>query len=171
MAKRGARRGTFPMRDYRQGRRQLTLKRRRASEEDDEDSEESEEEERPVRKRLNRIDSDEEDEEEEKTLVGREDESIKKTHKMATEEEESPLDYNLVELPSANGQSPMKGLDGFISSRPGAVQGGPKISGAPTALLPPNGQASQEIAPQDEDEDDLLGVTDLVDYVCNSEQL
>ncbi|KAJ8347797.1 hypothetical protein SKAU_G00263860 [Synaphobranchus kaupii] len=172
MRKRGARMGTFPVRDYRQRRRQLTLKRRRASEEDDDDdSEESEEEDRPVRKRLNRIDSDEEEEEEEKTLVGREDESMKKTHRMASEEEESPLDYNLVELPSANGQSPMKGLDGFITSRPGALQGGPKISGVPSAALAPNGLATQEMTPQDEDEDDLLGVTDLVDYVCNSEQL
>ncbi|XP_064206934.1 remodeling and spacing factor 1 [Anguilla rostrata] len=172
MTKRVVRRATIPMRDYRQRRRPVTLKRRRASEEDDDDdSEESEEEERPVRKRLNRIDSDEEEEEGEKTLAGREDESVKKTHRMASDDEESPLDYNLVELPSANGQSPMKGLDGFITSRPGALQGGPKISGAPTAALAPNGLVVQEMAPQDEDEDDLLGVTDLVDYVCNSEQL
>ncbi|KAJ8386617.1 hypothetical protein AAFF_G00168490 [Aldrovandia affinis] len=171
--KKVVKRGTFLERDSRQQRRLLTLKRRRASEEDDDDdSEESEEEERPVRKRLNRIDSDDEEEEEEnKPVMGREDEGMKKTLRMASEEEESPLDYNLVELPSANGQSPMKGLEGLIASRPGGLQGGPKISGVPTAALAPNGLVSQEIAPQDEDEDDLLGVTDLVDYVCNSEQL
>ncbi|KAG7484398.1 hypothetical protein MATL_G00048800 [Megalops atlanticus] len=140
--------------------RWLTLKRRRASEEDDDDLEESEEE-RPVRKRLNRIDSDEEEEEEE---------SVKKAHKMASEEE-SPLDYNLVELPSANGHNPMKGLEGFMTGRAGGLQGAPKISGTPATILAPNGLVPPEIAPQDEDEDDLLGVTDLVDYVCNSEQL
>ncbi|KAI1903189.1 hypothetical protein AGOR_G00024650 [Albula goreensis] len=171
--KRRARRDTFAERDFRQRRRLLTLKRRRASEEDDDDdSDESEEEERPVRKRLNRIDSDEEEEEEQaKSLMGREDEGLRKAHRMASEEEESPLDYNLVELPSANGQSPMKGLEGFISSRPGGLQGGPKFSGVSAASLAPNGLVSQEMAPQDEEEDDLLGVTDLVDYVCNSEQL
>ncbi|KAG9351440.1 hypothetical protein JZ751_022690 [Albula glossodonta] len=171
--KRGARRDTFAERDSRQRRRLLTLKRRRASEEDDDDdSDESEEEERPIRKRLNRIDSDEEEEEEQaKSLMGREDEGLRKAHRMASEEEESPLDYNLVELPSANGQSPIKGLEGFISSRPGGLQGGPKFSGVSAASLAPNGLVSQEMAPQDEEEDDLLGVTDLVDYVCNSEQL
>ncbi|KAJ8267020.1 hypothetical protein GJAV_G00137380 [Gymnothorax javanicus] len=172
MTKRRARSATIPMRDYRQGRRRVPLKRQRASEEEDDDySGESDEEERPVRKRLNRIDSDEEEEDAGRTLVAKDDVSIKKTNRMASEEEESPLDYNLVELPSANGQSPMKGLDGFITSRPGALQGGPKIIGVPTTALAPNGLTAPEMTPQDEDEDDLLGVTDLVDYVCNSEQM
>ncbi len=76
-------------------------------------------------------------------------------------------DYNLVELPPTNGQSPIKGLEGLMP-RPG-VGVTAKNGNAPSAVsIAPNGM---EIAAPDEDEDDLLGVTDLVDYVCNSEQL
>lgn len=149
-------------------RRRLSLKRRRESEGDDNssDSDDSEEEERPVRKRVNRIDSDDSDEEEEEK------------EKKSTEKEASPLDYHL-ELPPTNGQSPMKSLEGFISRpapgmpNPALVsQIGLKNSGTPQPVsIGANGLVPQEVAPQDEDEDDLLGVTDLVDYVCNSEQL
>ena len=66
------------------------------------------------------------------------------------------LDYGL----AANGPGPMKSLEG-LGSRPA----GASAPAAPNGLVPP------EMAPQDEDEDDLLGVTDLVDYVCNSEDL
>ncbi|XP_058887151.1 remodeling and spacing factor 1 isoform X1 [Acipenser ruthenus] len=190
-------------------RRRLKLKRRKASEEEDEDDDDDEEEEqRPVRKRLNRIETDEEDEQEE---VGEEDkegpqkkkeeeattrkppclsEKTKKPNKIASSDDEedtvskgeSPLDLNLEDLPSTNGQSLGKGLESLIT-KPGAgvaagvdCGGAPKSSGATaTALrvtsLAPNGTAGQEGPPQEEDEDDLLGVTDLVDYVCNSEQL
>uniref|UniRef100_W5MHJ7 Remodeling and spacing factor 1 n=1 Tax=Lepisosteus oculatus TaxID=7918 RepID=W5MHJ7_LEPOC len=169
------------------------LKRRKTSEEEDDDEEDSEEEEeRPVRKRLNRIETDEEDEEPkeeaapEKELTQEEGQrlgGLKKSNRITSDDEEdgealgkeeSPMDYNLVELPSTNGQSPGNGLEGFITKP------GPKNSGAPaasstaanpSAILAPNGMAGQEVPPQDEDEDDLLGVTDLVDYVCNSEQL
>ncbi|XP_051540212.1 remodeling and spacing factor 1-like isoform X4 [Myxocyprinus asiaticus] len=151
--------------ESRKQRRRLSLKRRRESEDDDDDddSDESEEENRPVRKRVNRIDSDDDSEDEEE---------VKKSPAEKEPEEPitkgpSPLDYNLVELPPTNGQSPMKSLEGLIP-RPG-VGAGPKNANAPSAVpMAPNGI---EIAPQDEDEDDLLGVTDLVDYVCNSEQL
>ncbi|XP_056140215.1 remodeling and spacing factor 1 [Lampris incognitus] len=163
--------------DSRQRCRLLSLKRRRASEEDDDDdSDESEEEDRPIRKRVNRIDSDDDDEEEE--------EKDKKSAAEKADEEggaltkgTSPLDYSLVELPPTNGQSPMKSLEGFMN-RPSAGASGlithlePKnISATPVAPIAPNGLVSQEMPSQDDDEDDLLGVTDLVDYVCNNEQL
>lgn len=163
--------------DSRQRRRRLALKRRRASEEDDSDDDsedESSEEDRPVRKRVNRIDSDDDDEEEEQ-------EEKPKEKKAEKGDEESkgtnPVDSNPVELPPTNGQSPIKSLEGLIS-RPAAAPGlvpplePPKnISATPAAAIAPNGLAGQEMAAQDEDEDDLLGVTDLVDYVCNNEEL
>lgn len=158
------RRGDSSEEESRKQRRRLSLKRRRESEDDDDDSDESDEEERPVRKRVNRIDSDDSD--------SKGEEEVKKSPPEKDTEETvskgpSPLDYNLVELPSTNGQSPMKSLEGLIS-RP-AVGVPPKNSNAPSAVsMAANGL---EMAQQDEDEDDLLGVTDLVDYVCNSEQL
>lgn len=165
--------------ESRKRRRRLSLKRRRESEDDDDnssDSDDSDEEERPVRKRVNRIDSDDSDEEE----------AEKEKEKKSTEKEAedtvakgvSSLDYNL-ELPPTNGQNPMKTLEGLIS-RPATGMANPalmsqiglKNSSAPQPVpVGANGLVAQEMAPQDEDEDDLLGVTDLVDYVCNSEQL
>uniref|UniRef100_A0A8D0CGB8 Remodeling and spacing factor 1b, tandem duplicate 1 n=1 Tax=Scleropages formosus TaxID=113540 RepID=A0A8D0CGB8_SCLFO len=172
--------------DSRKRRQQLTLKRSRGSEDDDDDddddSDNSEmEEERPVRKRVNRIDSDDDDEEENKVSMEKPMGSMeRRPHQVPTddevegvegvlEKETSPLDYGLVELPSANGQSPIKGLEGLIArGHVGPKNGGPTL---PPAMLAPNGMAPQEILPQEDDEDDLLGVTDLVDYVCNSEAL
>ncbi|GAA6233507.1 remodeling and spacing factor 1-like [Lates japonicus] len=163
--------------DSRQRRRRLALKRRRASEDDDsdDDSDESSEEDRPVRKRVNRIDSDDDEEEEPEE---------KPKEKKAEEESKgtNPLDCNLVELPPTNGQSPIKTLEGFIGRPPAATTAAapglishlepPKnISATPAAAIAPNGLVGQEMAAQDDDEDDLLGVTDLVDYVCNNEQL
>ncbi|XP_045080110.1 remodeling and spacing factor 1-like [Coregonus clupeaformis] len=154
------RRADSSEKESQQHRRRLSLKRRRASEEDDDDhdSDESSEGERPVRKRVNRIDSDDSDKEEEK-------------EKKETKEEEeggvlgkgaSPLDYSLVELhPPTNGQSPIKALEGLAHI-------GPQKPGATAVAIAPNGL---ELAPQDDDEDDLLGVTDLVDFVCNSDML
>lgn len=155
--------------------RHLSLKRRRESEGEDDssDSDDSEEEERPIRKRVNRIDSDDSDEEEAEKNKSTEKESEDTVTKGV-----SSLDYNL-ELPPTNGQSPINTLEGFIS-RPAtgmanptlASQIGLKNSSAPQPVsVGANGLVPQEMAPQDEDEDDLLGVTDLVDYVCNSEQL
>ncbi|KAM6907172.1 remodeling and spacing factor 1 [Xenentodon cancila] len=160
--------------DSRQRRRRLALKRRRASEEDnsDDDSDESSEEDRPIRKRVNRIDSDDDDEEEEQE---------KPKEKKVTEEDSkgtNPLDSNVVELQPSNGQSAMKSLEGLISRPPAGALGlaphleQPKtISSTPAAAVAPNGLVGQDLAAQDDDEDDLLGVTDLVDYVCNNEQL
>ncbi|KAJ8280455.1 hypothetical protein GJAV_G00054760 [Gymnothorax javanicus] len=194
--RRRVRRGDSSEEDTRKWRQRLALKRRRRSEDDNEDeegeeSEESEEEDRPVRKRLNRIETDEDDEEEEeeeqkkrrRPEAGEEGENVKRPHKMAGGSEdqilgkvEGSLDYSLPGLPPTNGQSVVKGPQGpFVSKQGVAVP--PKDSGAPPALgsapgsLAPNGVVSQETASQEEDEDDLLGVTDLVDYVCNSEQL
>ncbi|CDQ69611.1 unnamed protein product [Oncorhynchus mykiss] len=139
-----------------QRRRRLSLKRRRASEEDDDDSDESSEGERPVRKRVNRIDSDDSDKEEEKEETKEEEEGG------VLGKGASPLDYNLVELhPPTNGQSPIKALEGLAHI-------GPQKPGATAVTIAPNGL---ELAPQDDDEDDLLGVTDLVDFVCNSDVL
>ncbi|XP_051541884.1 remodeling and spacing factor 1-like isoform X2 [Myxocyprinus asiaticus] len=147
--------------------RRLSLKRRRESEEDDndddDDSDESEEEPRPVRKRVNRIDSDNDSESEEEVKKS----PVEKEQEETIAKGPSPLDYNLVELPPTNGQRPVKSLEGVIPRL--GVGVGPKNANAPTAVtIAPNGI---EMAPQEEDEDDLLGVTDLVDYVCNSEQL
>lgn len=161
--------------DSRQRRRRLALKRRRASEDDDsdDDSDESSEEDRPIRKRVNRIDSDDDEEEEEE----------KKPKEKKSEEEESkgttPLDCGLAELPPTNGQSPIKNLEGLVSRPAAPAASGliphlepPKnISDTPAAAIAPNGLVGQDMAAQDDDEDDLLGVTDLVDYVCNNEQL
>ncbi|XP_051257279.1 remodeling and spacing factor 1 isoform X2 [Dicentrarchus labrax] len=171
--------------DSRQRRRRLALKRRRASEEDDsdDDSDESSEEDRPIRKRVNRIDSDDSDEEpeekpKEKKAAEKQDEESKGTN---------AADCNPVELPPTNGQSPIKNLEGLIS-RPAATAAAttttattpvliphlepPKnTSATPAAAIAPNGLVGQEIGAPDDDEDDLLGVTDLVDYVCNNEDL
>lgn len=160
-------------------RRRLSLKRRRESEGDDNssDSDDSEEEERPVRKRVNRIDSDDSDEEEEEEAE-KEKKSTEKEAEDAGAKGVGPLDYNL-ELPPTNGQSPMNTLEGLIS-RPATGIANPapmsqiglkNSSASQPVSIGANGLAPQEMAPQDEDEDDLLGVTDLVDYVCNSEQL
>lgn len=147
--------------DSRQRRRRLALKRRRVSEDDDsdEDSDESSEEDRPIRKRVNRIDSDDDDDEEQQ--------EEKPKEKKAEEESKgtNALDCGLVELPPANGQSPIKSLDIPHLEPPKS------ISATPAAAIAPNGLVGQDIAAQDDDEDDLLGVTDLVDYVCNNEQL
>ncbi|XP_023648279.1 remodeling and spacing factor 1 isoform X2 [Paramormyrops kingsleyae] len=139
--------------ESRKQRRPRTLKRRRASEEDEEDdSEGSEEEERPVRKRLNRIETDEEDEEEEKmTASAVQSDGTKRAPRTASGGEGGDKKGKLGAAPT-NGQA---------AARQGA-RTGPKNSG--TAVS--NGAGSQE-----EEEDDLLGVTDLVDYVCNSGQL
>lgn len=167
--------------DSRQRRRRLALKRRRASEDDDsdDDSDESSEEDRPVRKRVNRIDSDDDDDEEEEEKP-----KEKKAAEKTDEESKgtNPADSNPAELPPTNGQNPIKSLEGLIS-RPAAAAAAtapglvphlepPKnISATPAAAVAPNGLAGQEMAAQDDDEDDLLGVTDLVDYVCNNEDL
>lgn len=135
--------------DPRERRRRLALKRRKASEDDDSSDESSEEEDRPVRKRVNRIDSDDSDEEAEE----------KPKEKKADEESKgaNTADGNPAELPPTNGQSQPKSLEAH--------------AGRPAAAMAPNGLVGQDVAAQDDDEDDLLGVTDLVDYVCNNEDL
>uniref|UniRef100_A0A3P9BXX5 Remodeling and spacing factor 1b, tandem duplicate 1 n=1 Tax=Maylandia zebra TaxID=106582 RepID=A0A3P9BXX5_9CICH len=145
--------------------------------ETNQDSDESSEEDRPIRKRVNRIDSDDDDDEEQQ--------EEKPKEKKAEEESKgtNALDCGLVELPPANGQSPIKSLEGIINrpaatiatiTAPGIIphlEPPKSISATPAAAIAPNGLVGQDIAAQDDDEDDLLGVTDLVDYVCNNEQL
>nr|XP_061818742.1 remodeling and spacing factor 1-like [Nerophis lumbriciformis] len=136
--------------ESRQRRRRLALKRRRASEEEDSDntSDESSEEDRPVRKRVNRIDSDDDDEEEEAEKPKEKkaaEEGAGVTAKGTNTSDSNAAEPTPTPPPPANGQT--KSVEGVISR---------------------NGQ---EGAAQEEDEDDLLGVTDLVDYVCNNEDL
>ncbi|XP_019385979.1 PREDICTED: remodeling and spacing factor 1 [Crocodylus porosus] len=169
-------------------------KRSRSTDEYSEDGEGDEQEEgRPVRKRLNRIETDDEDNcdsannDVEKPAPAHKlsvphapHDSIKKpSYRIESDDEddfdnvgkvESPLDYSLVDLPSTNGQSPGKTIENLIG-KPGEKTQAPKDSTA-NASLAPNGTGSgQEAVGPEEEEDELLRVTDLVDYVCNSEQL
>ncbi|XP_073404738.1 remodeling and spacing factor 1 [Dendrobates tinctorius] len=82
----------------------------------------------------------------------------------------SPLDYSLVDLPSANGQSLGKTIETLIgkSSEKSETT---KDTSAPVSQASNGTGGGQEAAGAEEDEDELLRVTDLVDYVCNSEQL
>lgn len=175
--------------------KRLIRKRRRSTDDySEEEGEDEEDEERPVRKRLNRIETDDEDTGENAANAAAEnpapasklpapqapqDNAKKHCYRIESDEEddfenvgkvESPLDYSLVDLPSTNGQSPGKTIENLIG-KPGEKTQAPKDSTA-SASLAPNGTGSgQEAVGPEEDEDELLRVTDLVDYVCNSEQL
>ncbi|NXG12953.1 RSF1 factor, partial [Grallaria varia] len=174
--------------------KRLIRKRRRSTGDYSEEGGEDEEEEgKPVRKRLNRIETDEEDNcenanEETETPApanklpaaqAPQDNPKKHCYRIESDDEddfdnvgkvESPLDYSLVDLPSTNGQSPGKTIENLIG-KPSEKTQAPKDSTA-SASLAPNGTGSgQEAVGPEEDEDELLRVTDLVDYVCNSEQL
>ncbi|KAL4646968.1 remodeling and spacing factor 1 [Arapaima gigas] len=141
-------------------RQRLTQKRRRASEDDEEESDESEEEERPVRKRLNRIETDEEDEEEEPQLENK-----------AGEEGDSGTKRPLRTVATGGGELLGK-RGGVLRHRPGtAPPTNGQAAARPKNCGASNGVGRQEAPSHEEEEDDLLGVTDLVDYVCNSEQL
>ncbi|XP_028321677.1 remodeling and spacing factor 1 [Gouania willdenowi] len=145
--RRTSRRADSSSEDSRNRRRRLALKRRRASEEDDSDnSDDSSEEDRPVRKRVNRIDSDDEEEEEEET---------KEVTEVKEAKEKKDEDSKVTETSPKNGQT----RDAAAASTLGHTE-------------TPKSAAKDTDAPaQEEDEDDLLGVTDLVDYVCSNEQL
>ncbi|NXK98089.1 RSF1 factor, partial [Formicarius rufipectus] len=174
--------------------KRLIRKRRRSTDDfSEEEGEEEEEEGKPVRKRLNRIETDEEDncenanEDAETPAPANKlpaaqaphDNPKKHCYRIESDDEddfdnvgkvESPLDYSLVDLPSTNGQSPGKTIENLIG-KPTEKTQAPKDSTA-SASLAPNGTGSgQEAVGPEEDEDELLRVTDLVDYVCNSEQL
>ncbi|KAM9319802.1 remodeling and spacing factor 1 [Gastrophryne carolinensis] len=177
-------------------RKNLLRKRIRSS---NDDSSEEEEEEKPVRKRPNRIETDDEDEEDEKGDAKAADdvkppaedkpsppppnaipESTRKpSYRIESDEDDdfenvtkdgSPLDYSLVELPSANGQSPGKTIENLIG-KPSDNSQTSKDAAADASHAPNGMESGQEPAGPEEDEDELLRVTDLVDYVCNSEQL
>ncbi|XP_074906290.1 remodeling and spacing factor 1 isoform X1 [Buteo buteo] len=176
------------------GSKRLIRKRRRSTDDySEEEGEDEEEEGRPVRKRLNRIETDDEDncenandDAENPTPANKlpapqapQDNTKKHCYRIESDDEddfdnvgkvESPLDYSLVDLPSTNGQSPGKTIENLIG-KPSEKTQAPKDSTA-SASLAPNGTGSgQEAVGPEEDEDELLRVTDLVDYVCNSEQL
>uniref|UniRef100_A0A8C3VGG5 Remodeling and spacing factor 1 n=1 Tax=Catagonus wagneri TaxID=51154 RepID=A0A8C3VGG5_9CETA len=160
----------------------------------DEYSEADEEEEgKPSRKRLHRIETDEEEScdnahgdaaqpahDGQPRVLPSEQESTKRPYRIDSDEEEdfenvskveSPLDYSLVDLPSTNGQSPGKAIENLIG-KPAEKPQTPKDSSTASASLAPNGtNGGQEAGAPEEEEDELLRVTDLVDYVCNSEQL
>lgn len=164
------------------------------SEDDDGDDEG-----RPIRKRLNRIETDDEDNASNGSTVHDEtsrpvpasksspphvpqDVPKKPCYRIESDEEEeeedfdhvgkveSPLDYSLVDLPSTNGQSPGKSIENLMG-KPAEKIPAPKDSTANASLAPNGTGGPQEAGPPEEDEDELLRVTDLVDYVCNSEQL
>nr|XP_045227174.1 remodeling and spacing factor 1 isoform X2 [Macaca fascicularis] len=157
------------------------------------DEEEEEEEGKPSRKRLHRIETDEEEScdnahgdanqpahDSQPRVLPSEQESTKKPYRIESDEEEdfenvgkvgSPLDYSLVDLPSTNGQSPGKAIENLIG-KPTEKSQTPKDNSAASASLASNGTSGgQEAGAPEEEEDELLRVTDLVDYVCNSEQL
>ncbi|XP_006091121.1 remodeling and spacing factor 1 isoform X4 [Myotis lucifugus] len=154
---------------------------------------EAEEEDKPSRKRLHRIETDEEEScdnvhgdadeparDSQPRVLPSEQESTKKPYRIDSDEEEdfenvgkvgSPLDYSLVDLPSTNGQSPGKAIENLIG-KPAEKPQTPKDNSTASASLAPNGTSGgQDAGAPEEDEDELLRVTDLVDYVCNSEQL
>ncbi|XP_013367261.1 PREDICTED: remodeling and spacing factor 1 isoform X2 [Chinchilla lanigera] len=165
-------------------------KRGRSSDEYSE-ADEEEEEGKPSRKRLHRIETDEEScdnthgdadqhtHDSQPRVLPSEQESTKKPYRIESDEEEdfenvgkvgSPLDYSLVDLPSTNGQSPGKAIENLIGKPPEKPQT-PKDNSTASASLASNGTSGQEAGAPEEEEDELLRVTDLVDYVCNSEQL
>ncbi|XP_036866500.1 remodeling and spacing factor 1 isoform X2 [Manis javanica] len=169
-----------------------SVRKRGRSTDEYSEADEEEEEGRPSRKRLHRIETDEEscdnahgdaDQpvcDSQARVLPSEQESTKKPYRIDSDEEEdfenvgkvgSPLDYSLVDLPSTNGQSPGKAIENLIG-KPAEKPQTPKDNGTASASLAPNGTSGgQEAGAPEEEEDELLRVTDLVDYVCNSEQL
>ncbi|XP_062052744.1 remodeling and spacing factor 1 isoform X1 [Lepus europaeus] len=174
------------------GSKRSARKRGRSTDDYSEADEEEEEEGKPSRKRLHRIETDEEScdnahgdadqpaHDGQPRVLPSEQESTKKPYRIESDEEEdfenvgkvgSPLDYSLVDLPSTNGQSPGKAIENLIG-KPTEKPLTPKDNSTASASLAPNGTSGgQEAGAPEEEEDELLRVTDLVDYVCNSEQL
>ncbi|XP_007490960.1 remodeling and spacing factor 1 isoform X1 [Monodelphis domestica] len=172
---------------------QRSIRKRGRNTNDCSEAEAEEEEGRPTRKRLHRIETDEEencentnDTVEQPAAASKHSVSshgqhdhARKPYRIDSDEEEdfenvgkveSPLDYSLVDLPSANGQSPGKAIENLIGKPPEKPQA-PKDSTANASLAPNGTGGAQEAGAPEEEEDELLRVTDLVDYVCNSEQL
>ncbi|XP_072432895.1 remodeling and spacing factor 1 isoform X2 [Chiloscyllium punctatum] len=158
-------------------------------------SDEEQEDERPQRKRLNRIEDEEEDDDEDEDepaltsrFRGRPARDYSKKYRLMSDEEEedleaagkeaSSLDCGLVVLPSTNGQSVGQTSGGVISRSSEKNQMAKDTNPTPSLAL--NG-ACEAMASEagveaggdggEEEEDDLLGVTDLVEYVCNNEQI
>ncbi|XP_045673734.1 remodeling and spacing factor 1 isoform X2 [Phyllostomus hastatus] len=170
-----------------------SVRKRGRSTDEYSEADEEEKEGKPSRKRLHRIETDEEEScdnvhgdagqparDSQPRVLPSEQESTKKPYRIDSDEEEdfenvgkvgSPLDYSLVDLPSTNGQSPGKAIENLIGKSAEKPQT-PKDNSTASASLAPNGTSGgQEAGAPEEEEDELLRVTDLVDYVCNSEQL
>ncbi|KAM7085848.1 remodeling and spacing factor 1 isoform 3-T3 [Molossus nigricans] len=170
-----------------------SVRKRGRSTDEYSEADEEEEEGKPSRKRLHRIETDEEENcdnvhgdadqpvcDSQPRVLPSEQESTKKPYRIDSDEEEdfenvgkvgSPLDYSLVDLPSTNGQSPGKAIENLMG-KPAEKPQTPKDNSTSSASLASNGTSGgQEAGAPEEDEDELLRVTDLVDYVCNSEQL
>lgn len=109
---------------------------------------------------MNRIDSDDDDDDEPEE---------RPKEKKASEKADEESKGTSVSTPPAGGQSQAKAaVAPSLASNPEPTK---NTGAAPAAAVAPNGPVGQEMAAQDDDEDDLLGVTDLVDYVCNNEDL
>lgn len=168
-----------------------SVRKRGRSTDEYSEADEEEEESKPSRKRLHRIETDEEScdnthgdvdqhaHDSQPRVLPSAQEITKKSYRIESDEEEdfenvgkvgSPLDYSLVDLPSTNGQSPGKAIENLIGKPPEKPQT-PKDNSTTSASLASNGTSGQEAGAPEEEEDELLRVTDLVDYVCNSEQL
>uniref|UniRef100_UPI00398ED635 remodeling and spacing factor 1 n=1 Tax=Pristiophorus japonicus TaxID=55135 RepID=UPI00398ED635 len=183
--------------DEERGKERPQRKRRNWIEDEEEDDEEEEEEEKedetlpasklsskpPApcgKKPVYRLMSDEEDEEEEE---GEQEEQQEEEEAATTKEEAGSLDSGLAELPSTNGQSPRQAAERTASRTANQNQTAkdtnptpsPELNGACPGVAPESGVAPAQGAGGEgggeEDEDDLLGVTDLVEYVCNNEQV
>ncbi|XP_053561573.1 remodeling and spacing factor 1 [Bombina bombina] len=168
------------------GRPPLLRKRIRSS------NDECSEDEKPVRKRLNRIETDEDEEDDTKVCevekpptvdkpsatINLQESTKKPCYRIESDDDdfdnvgkdESPLDYSLVDLPSTNGQSPGKTIENLIGKPSDKSQTSKDTSANISQASNGTGSNPEAVVPE-EDEDELLRVTDLVDYVCNSEQL
>ncbi|XP_066540412.1 remodeling and spacing factor 1 isoform X2 [Hoplias malabaricus] len=120
--------------------------------EEEGDSDESDEEERPVRKRLNRIETDEEEEEEEE-----------QRHNRNAHRKRGSAVTDFAQLPA---RVPTRSSENLLPKHMGRKGGTPY--GRHNGLVPFRPTAQDE---DEEDEEDLTAVTDLVNFVFDSEQL
>ncbi|XP_036441284.1 LOW QUALITY PROTEIN: remodeling and spacing factor 1 [Colossoma macropomum] len=157
--------------DSKQRHKQLKLKRQRSSSEEEEkekeeeeetdeegESDESDEEERPVRKRLNRIETDEEEEEDDEEEVAVERRQMRNAH--------GTRGSAVTDFSQLTARAPPRGSEGLLPKHTGRNGGTPH--GRHNGLAPPRPTAQDE---DEEEEDDLTAVTDLVNFVFDSEQL
>ncbi|KAI4902424.1 hypothetical protein NFI96_022038 [Prochilodus magdalenae] len=167
--------------DSKQRHKELHMKLQRSSSEDEDkeveeeegeemdeegESDDSDEEERPVRKRLNRIETDEEDEEEEEEEV--EQRQMRNAH--------GKRGSTVTDFSQLAARAPPRGPEGLLPKHTGRNSG--TAHGRHNGLAPPRPTAQDEDEDEedeeeedDDDDDDLTAVTDLVNFVFDSEQL